>query len=134
MWAVKFLYAAYPPPYLAWPRHLQPTGAARRLRGLHADIGFIRKHSALQRAPSNLQVQLAEGGRNSGSARISALVFPGDCGSGARHVLLAAAGLLIRSFTLLQRVDPGFDSSHLAVVRLSLPDSRYRSFRSELSL
>ena len=40
-------------------------------------------------------------------------------------ILLAAAGLLIRSFILLQRVDPGFDSSHLAVVRLSLPDSRY---------
>ena len=40
-------------------------------------------------------------------------------------MLLAAAGLLIRSFILLQRVDPGFDSSHLAVVRLSLPDSRY---------
>jgi putative ABC transport system permease protein len=32
---------------------------------------------------------------------------------------------LRRSFILLQRVDPGFDSSHLVVVRLSLPDSRY---------
>src|SRR4029077_1562128 len=40
-------------------------------------------------------------------------------------MLLAAGGLLIRSFILLQRVDPGFNSSHLAVVRLSLPDSRY---------
>jgi putative ABC transport system permease protein len=40
-------------------------------------------------------------------------------------MLLAAAGLLIRSLILLQRVDPGFDSSHLTVVRLSLPDSRY---------
>jgi predicted permease len=40
-------------------------------------------------------------------------------------MLLAAAGLLARSFILLQRVDPGFDRSHLAVVRLSLPDSRY---------
>ena len=40
-------------------------------------------------------------------------------------ILLAAAGLLIRSFILLHRVDPGFDSSNLAVVRLSLPDSRY---------
>src|SRR3989442_2380876 len=40
-------------------------------------------------------------------------------------MLLAADGLLIRSLILLQRVDPGFDSSHLEVVRLSLPDSRY---------
>lgn len=40
-------------------------------------------------------------------------------------MLLAAAGLLIRSLIVLQRVDPGFDRAHLAVVRLTLPDSRY---------
>jgi putative ABC transport system permease protein len=35
------------------------------------------------------------------------------------------AGLLIRSFGRLQDVQPGFDSSSLATLRLSLPSSRY---------
>jgi putative ABC transport system permease protein len=40
-------------------------------------------------------------------------------------VLLIGAGLLIRSFVLLQRVDTGFNPSHLLVANISLPTSRY---------
>jgi putative ABC transport system permease protein len=40
-------------------------------------------------------------------------------------VLLAGSGLLIRSFSLLRRVDPGFDASSALTFRLSLPDSAY---------
>ena len=40
-------------------------------------------------------------------------------------VLLAGAGLLVKSFMRLQGVDPGFRSDHLLVVRLSLPKQRY---------
>ena len=73
-----------------------------------------------------LQVQLAEGGRNTGSLRHQRVrSFLVITEVALAMILLAAAGLLVRSFVLLQRVDPGFDSSHLAVVRLSLPDSRY---------
>ena len=40
-------------------------------------------------------------------------------------VLLAGSGLLIRSFSLLRRVDPGFDARSALTFRVSLPDSAY---------
>jgi putative ABC transport system permease protein len=41
-------------------------------------------------------------------------------------MLSVGAGLLIRSFTRLSTVDPGFDIENLATARISLPPSRYR--------
>jgi putative ABC transport system permease protein len=42
-------------------------------------------------------------------------------------MLLAGAGLLMRSFLRLQSVDPGFDPSQTLSFELSLPDSRYKA-------
>jgi len=41
-------------------------------------------------------------------------------------ILMAGAGLLIRSALLVSRVDPGFDTSNLVVGRIGLPDVEYR--------
>jgi putative ABC transport system permease protein len=41
-------------------------------------------------------------------------------------VLLAGAGLLIRSFSQLRRVDPGFRAGSALTFRISLPESAYR--------
>jgi predicted permease len=43
----------------------------------------------------------------------------------AAVVVAVGAGLLIRSFVELTRVDRGFDSTNLAVVSILLPDARY---------
>ncbi len=40
-------------------------------------------------------------------------------------VLLAGAGVLLKSFAKVQTVDPGFDSRGVLAVRLSLPKNRY---------
>jgi predicted permease len=40
-------------------------------------------------------------------------------------LLVVGAGLLVRSFTLLTRVDPGFDPQGVLAVDLSLPSARY---------
>ena len=40
-------------------------------------------------------------------------------------ILLVGAGLLIKSYSRLTAVDPGFDPSHVLSVRVSLPASRY---------
>ncbi len=42
-------------------------------------------------------------------------------------VLLVGAGLLIRSFLALQRVDPGYDASDVLTFELSMPSGKYPS-------
>jgi putative ABC transport system permease protein len=41
-------------------------------------------------------------------------------------VLSVGAGLMIRSFAALQRVNPGFNPGHLLTFELTLPDAQYR--------
>src|SRR5262249_9527851 len=40
-------------------------------------------------------------------------------------VLLASAGLLVRSLVALERVDPGFGAEHAVTVGMMLPEARY---------
>ena len=42
-------------------------------------------------------------------------------------VLLAAAGLLVRSLQNLRSVQPGFDATNVTTMSLSLPNGRYRT-------
>jgi len=45
-------------------------------------------------------------------------------------VLLAGAGLLVRTFVHLRNLDPGFDAARLMTASISLEDSRYRTAAS----
>ena len=127
LWLVKAIGAAYPGaiPGLSGPALNFQVLLFVFAVSLLASILF-GSVPAMQSSGVHLQAQLVEGGRNTASVRRqrfrSFLVISEVA---LAMILLATAGLLIRSFILLQRVDPGFDSSNLAVVRLSLPDSRY---------
>jgi putative ABC transport system permease protein len=48
-------------------------------------------------------------------------------------MLLAGAGLLLRSFSQLRRVDPGFRSDSVLTFRLALPESAYQDDRSKIA-
>jgi putative ABC transport system permease protein len=94
---------------------------------------------ALQTSKPDLQTALKEGGRTSaapaGSRLRSALVV---LEIALVLVLLAGAGLLIKSFWRLQQVDPGFKTENVLSLQVAPPSSKYeepsrkRAFYGEL--
>jgi len=70
---------------------------------------------------------LASGGRTTtggrARARIRALLVTAEVSFAV--VLVVGAGLMVRSFTALNAVDPGFDAEGVVTVRPSPPSSRY---------
>ncbi len=82
---------------------------------------------ALQASGTDPQDALREGGRTSSAgprARLlrRALVV---CEMAIALVLLAGAGLLVKSFLRLQTIDPGLSVDRVLTLRLWMPDSRY---------
>jgi len=106
---------------LDW-RVLGFTVGATVLSGL-----FFGLLPAWQTARVDLQPALKDGGRaaSSGGNRLrDALVVAEIALSLA---LLVGAGLLLRSFTRLGHVDPGYDARGVLTMRLRLPDAQYRN-------
>ena len=79
---------------------------------------------ALKSSKPDLNESLKNGGRGAtaGAGLRSALVISEIALS---LVLLAGAGLMIRSFLRLQSVDSGFDPRNTLTLRLTLPEARY---------
>jgi putative ABC transport system permease protein len=82
---------------------------------------------ALQLSGVDLQSTLRDEGQSSsaglGRSRMKNLLVIGQVALSL--VLLIAAGLLLRSFQQLLRVDPGFDSHSVLAMSLSLPTVKY---------
>jgi len=81
---------------------------------------------ALHASSANLAEALAEGGRGGSggrrAGRVRSALVVSELALAA--LLLAGAGLMMRSFVSLQRVDPGVRDGHLLTMSLSLPESR----------
>jgi putative ABC transport system permease protein len=87
-------------------------------------FGLIPAFSA---AFSNANVHLKEDKRAAGSSfgfRLRRLLVVSEIA--LTLVLLISATLMLRSFSLLHQVDPGFRADHTLTMRLELPESRYR--------
>ena len=82
---------------------------------------------ALQLSRVDLQGALRDEGRGSsaghGRARMKSLLVVGQVALSL--LLLIGAGLLLRSFGQLLRVDPGFDSRNLLAMNVTLPTVKY---------
>jgi putative ABC transport system permease protein len=82
---------------------------------------------ALFASKSNIQASLRDGGGRSGESgnrrRVRSLLAASEIA--LAMVLLVAAGLLLRSFSKLTSVSPGFDAEHLVKAEISLPQFQY---------
>ncbi len=123
-WAVPALLALSP----AEISNFKQIGISKEVLGfslaLSALCGILFGLApAWQTSGVNLQESLKEGERGSSGGRghtRSALVI---IEVGLSLVLLVGAGLLVKSFAQLMRVDPGFDPEHLLVFTVGLPSS-----------
>ena len=83
---------------------------------------------ALQSSSPNLNDCLKEGGKdaaNIGSSNRLRNVFA-VAEIALALILLAGAGLMLRSFLKLQDVDPGFNSQRVIALQMQLPNTRYK--------
>jgi putative ABC transport system permease protein len=83
---------------------------------------------ALQLSKQSLGISMREAGRGSdGSPRrfTRSAILVAEVALSV--MLLLGAGLLLRSFTALNRVDLGFDGDNVTTFTLTLPDARYKT-------
>src|SRR5262245_31775436 len=82
---------------------------------------------ALQSTPNRLSESLKEGGRYSAASesgfRLRRLLTVSEVA--LSMILLIGAGLLIRSFVGLLRVNPGFETKNILTMRFGLPEHSY---------
>ena len=80
---------------------------------------------AIQASKADLQGMLKEGGRGSTSRKHRARDLLVVADVALSLMLLIGAGLLIRSFSTLQRVSPGFQSRGVLTMQVALPALKY---------
>jgi putative ABC transport system permease protein len=83
---------------------------------------------ALQTSRPELSEELKEGGGKTTEGRRPHRFRNGLMAAevGVALVLLIGAGLLIKSFALLLRTDPGFEERGLVTLKLALPEAKYK--------
>jgi putative ABC transport system permease protein len=104
------------------------TGLVALLAGLLSGLG-----PALQFSRPDLNHSLKEGGKISGEsagpARMRALLLVSQVAMSL--ILLAGAGLMIKTIARLSGVDPGYQAKNLLTLEYRLPQSRYKDGSSQ---
>jgi len=126
-WGVSFLLALHP---AGLPRlgdiHIDGRVLAFSLAACLLTALLFGLAPALQGARANLSGTLKEGGRglsDAGGQEVRRFLVVSEFALSL--VLLMGAGLLIRSFVALQRVNPGYDAHNIVTFRLTTPGNRY---------
>ncbi len=126
-WAIEVLVALVPP---SLPR-FDTVGIDLRVLAFTVGVALLAVllsglAPALHAARADLNESLKESGRASESTarhRLRRALVVVEIS--ASVVLLIGAGLMIRSFARLQRVDPGFRPDQVLTVNVALPGQRY---------
>jgi putative ABC transport system permease protein len=127
-WGLQALMAMLPPDVVPAESRIEVNGAVILFTGALA-LGTVALSAlvpAWEVSRSDVGDSLKEGSRGSAgrrSGRIRAGLIVAEVGLSL--TLLVGAGLLLRSFSRLQAIDPGFDASHLLVLPVQLPAARY---------
>jgi putative ABC transport system permease protein len=127
-WGTKALVALSPPTLIDLQRVSVSLPVLGFTLGLSLLTGIIFGLApAVEATRFDLQGSLKEGSRSvggsAGSHRLRSLFVVTQVALAL--VLLICAGLLVKSFTRLQSVDPGFNPENLLTVRVSLPLAKY---------
>ncbi len=87
---------------------------------------------AFKASKPDLTESLKDGGRGAtGGARLRAALVVSEIALSL--LLLAGAGLMVRSFLRLQSVDAGYDPKNMLTLQLSLPEARYPEAQQVIS-
>lgn len=138
--AIHLLLRLLPPDALAEMPYLQGIGLNLRVMVLAALIALLASAvfsvtPALRLSAARLREDLAEGGRHSAGMtwrRLGSNLVAVELAVAV--VLLAAAGLLGKSFYRLLHVDLGFNPDHLATVIIAAPDASYAKPEQSIAL
>jgi len=126
VWGKNLLLAAIPgemPFWMKFDLDLRVLGFTFAISFLTAMVFGIAP--ALQGSRTDLNEALKEGGRSRGGAhnRLRSLLVVAEVALSL--VLLVGAGLMVRSFTKLQRVDAGINPEHVMTVEVPLSRAKY---------
>ena len=129
LWLIKLLIAITPP---NTPR-IEEIGIDLRVFGFTLGVTVLAGllfglFPALQTSRPNLNETLKDSGQRGsdtgGRNGVGSLLIVSEIA--LSFILLAGAGLLIKSFMHLREIDPGFNPDNVLAMRLTLPPGKYK--------